>query len=160
MDYLRALLNEMRERAFAQREAPDQRHQVIEPDIFVLPSKQASLVCLLDDDPSVLKAASRLLDSAGWKVKPFTDPFAFLEYATTCRPRVAVIDIRMPTMNGLEVQTRLRTVSPSTRVIMLTSNDEPSVRSRAMEAGAFAFFLKSKANGDLVSGIASALSGS
>jgi FixJ family two-component response regulator len=125
-----------------------------------VPDKQPSLVCLLDDDPSVLKAASRLLDSAGWKAKPFSDPFAFLEYATALRPRVAVIDIRMPTMNGLEVQTRLRSVSPSTRVIILTSNDEPSVRSRAMEAGAFAFFVKSEANGDLVSGIASALNGS
>lgn len=121
--------------------------------------KQASLVCLLDDDPSVLKAAGRLLESAGWKVKPFADPFAFLEYATTCRPRLALIDIRMPTMNGLEVQTRLRSISPSTRVIILTSNDDPSVRSRAMEAGAFAFFVKSEANGDLLAGIASALNG-
>jgi FixJ family two-component response regulator len=121
--------------------------------------KQARPVCLLDDDPSVLKAASRLLDSAGWKVKPFTDPFAFLEYATTSRPRVALIDIRMPTMNGLEVQTRLRSISPSTRVIILTSNDDPSVRSRAMEGGAFAFFVKSETNGDLLARIASALNG-
>ena len=44
-----------------------------------LPSKQTSVVCLLDDDPSVLKAASRLLDSAGWNVEPFNDPIAFLE---------------------------------------------------------------------------------
>ena len=133
------------------------RHQLMGLDV---PSKQTSVVCLLDDDPSVLKAASRLLDSAGWKVEPFTDPFAFLEYATTCRPRVAVIDILMPAMNGLEVQARLRTASPSTRVIILTSRDDPSVRSRAMESGAFAFFLKSKANGDLLAAIKSALVGS
>jgi FixJ family two-component response regulator len=141
----------------AQSAAPTYRNGRVSVSV---PDKQPSLVCLLDDDPSVLKAASRLLDSAGWKAKPFSDPFAFLEYATALRPRVAVIDIRMPTMNGLEVQTRLRSVSPSTRVIILTSNDEPSVRSRAMEAGAFAFFVKSEANGDLVSGIASALNGS
>ena len=128
--------------------------------MFVLPSKRTSVVCLLDDDPSVLKAASRLLDSAGWKVEPFTDPFAFLEYAAVRHPRLAVIDILMPAMNGLEVQTRLRTASPSTRVIILTSKDDPSVRSRAMEGGAFAFFLKAKANGELLAAIKSALNGS
>ena len=48
----------------------------------------------------------------------------------------------MPVMNGLEVQRRLRNISPSTRVIILTSNDDPAVRSKAMEAGAVAFFLK------------------
>jgi two-component system, LuxR family, response regulator FixJ len=128
--------------------------------VFVLPSKQASVVCLLDDDPSVLKAASRLLDSAGWKVEAFTDPFAFLKYATICCPRVAVIDILMPVMNGLEVQTRLRSVSPSTRVIILTSKDDPLVRSRAMESGASAFFLKCAGNEELLAGIASAMNGS
>ena len=129
--------------------------------MLVLPSKRtSSVVCLLDDDPSVLKSASRLLDSAGWKVEPFTDPFAFLEYATNCRPRVAVIDILMPAMNGLEVQTRLRTASPLTRVIILTSKDDPSVRSRALEGGAFAFFLKAKANGELLATVESALNGS
>ena len=125
-----------------------------------LPSKQTSVVCLLDDDPSVLKAACRLLDSAGWKVEPFNDPIAFLEYATIRHPQLAVIDIVMPVMNGLEVQTRLRSASPSTRVIILTSRDDPSVRSRAMKSGAAAFFLKSAGNEKLLAGIASAMNGS
>ena len=129
-------------------------------ELALLPSKKASVVCVVDDDPSVLKAASRLLDSAGWKVKAFSDPVAFLEYATIHCPRVAVIDILMPAMNGLEVQARLRTASPSTRVIILTSKDDPSVRSRAMDGGAFAFFLKAGANGDLLAAIESALNGS
>ena len=125
----------------------------------MLPNNQASVVCLLDDDPSVLKAACRLLDSAGWKVEPFNDPIAFLEYATIRHPRLAVIDIVMPAMNGLEVQTRLRSASPSTRVIILTSRDDPSVRSRAMKLGAAAFFLKSAGNEELLAGIASAMNG-
>ena len=127
--------------------------------MFVLPSKQASVVCLLDDDPSVLKAACRLLDSAGWKVEPFNDPIAFLEFAAIRHPRLAVIDIVMPAMNGLEVQTQLRSASPSTRVIILTSRDDPSVRSRAMKSGAAAFFLKSAGNEELLAGIASAMNG-
>jgi FixJ family two-component response regulator len=58
------------------------------------------------------------------------------------RPRVAVIDVLMPVMQGLEVQKRLRSVSPTSRVIVITSKDDPSVRSKAMEAGAIAFFRK------------------
>ena len=123
-------------------------------------ANKASVVCVLDDDPSVLKAACRLLDSAGWKVEAFNDPIAFLEYATIRCPRVAVIDIVMPAMNGLEVQTRLRSASPSTRVIILTSKDDPSVRSRAMEWGAFAFFLKSAGERRTSRWIESAMNGS
>ena len=128
--------------------------------LALLPNKKASVVCVVDDDPSVLKAACRLLDSAGWKVEAFSDPIAFLKYAAVRHPRLAVIDILMPAMNGLEVQARLRTASPSTRVIILTSKDDPSVRSRAMDGGAFAFFLKAGANGDLLAAIESALNGS
>jgi two-component system response regulator EvgA len=93
-------------------------------------------------------------------VEPFNDPITFLEYATIRHPRLAVIDIVMPAMNGLEVQTRLRSASPSTRVIILTSRDDPSVRSRAMKSGAAAFFLKSAGNKELLAGIASAMNGS
>src|ERR1043166_6774612 len=89
-------------------------------------------VYLLDDDSSILKSTGRLLDSAGWKVEAFTDPITFLEQAAKHRPDVAVIDILMPEMCGLEVQTRLRRSSPSTRVIILTAKDDPSVRRIAM----------------------------
>jgi FixJ family two-component response regulator len=101
-----------------------------------------SPVCLLDDDPSVLKATGRLLDSAGWQVESFLDPLAFLEFAKTYIPKVVILDIIMPIVNGLEVQRRLRAISPSTRVIVLTSKDDPVTRSQAMDAGASAFFLK------------------
>ena len=70
-------------------------------------NKETSAVYLLDDDTSVLKATSRLLDSVGWKVEAFTDPIEFLERAATYCPELVVIDILMPEMNGLEVQTRL-----------------------------------------------------
>jgi FixJ family two-component response regulator len=113
-------------------------------------------VYLLDDDASILKSTGRLLDSVGWKVEAFTDPIAFLEQAAKHRPDVAVIDILMPDMNGLEVQTRLRCVSPSTRVIVLTAKDDPSVRRKAMNAGASAFFIKGVESGDFLSGVKAA----
>ena len=105
-------------------------------------NKETVAVFLLDDDQSVLKATSRLLDSVGWGVNAFTDPNTFLEHAATHCPELAIIDILMPQMNGLEVQTRLRHISPGTRVIMLTAKDDPSVRQMAMNAGASAFFIK------------------
>src|SRR6266481_3816123 len=113
-------------------------------------------VYLLDDDPSILKATRRLLDSAGWKVEAFSDPIAFLEHAAVHYPDLAVVDILMPDMNGLEVQTRLRSVSPSTRVIMLTANDDPSVRRIAMNAGASAFFIKGVQSEDFLVGVKAA----
>jgi FixJ family two-component response regulator len=111
---------------------------------------------LLDDDPSILKSTGRRLDSAGWKVEAFTDPIAFLERASTHCPDVAVIDILMPEMNGLEVQTQLRRVSPSTRVIVLTAKDDPSVHRMAMIAGASAFFIKGVESGEFLAGIKAA----
>jgi FixJ family two-component response regulator len=117
---------------------------------------QTSAVYLLDDDASALKATSRLLESEGWDVESFTDPFAFLEHARAHQPRVAVIDILMPAMNGLEVQTRLRSEAPSTRVVILTSKDDPSVRAQALRAGASAFFLKVADGHEFLAGIRNA----
>lgn len=113
-------------------------------------------VYLLDDDASILKSTGRLLDSAGWKVETFTDPIAFLEQAAVHFPGVAVIDILMPDMSGLEVQRRLQTISPSTRVIVLTSKDDPSVRNMAMNAGASAFFTKGVESGEFLAGVKAA----
>ena len=114
-------------------------------------------VYLLDDDSSVLKSTCRLLDSAGWKVEVFTDPVAFLERASTHCPDVAVIDIFMPEMSGLEVQTRLRRVSPSTRVIVLTAKDDPSVRRIAMNSCASAFFINGVGSGEFLAGVKAAV---
>src|SRR5207249_12230222 len=97
-----------------------------------LVSKSASTVWLLDDDPSVVEATSRLLASADWEVETFIHPDAFLRHAEIHHPRVVVIDIGMPRMDGLEVQRRLSGISPSTRVIVLTANDDRIVRWKAL----------------------------
>jgi two-component system, NarL family, response regulator DesR len=89
-------------------------------------------------------------------VEAFTDPIAFLEHAAIHCPDVAVIDVLMPAMNGLEVQTRLRSISPSTRVIVLTAKDDPSVRRKAMNADASAFYLKGVESGEFLAGIKAA----
>ena len=116
----------------------------------------AETVYLLDNDSSILKSTGRLLDSAGWKSEAFTDPITFLEQAAMHFPDIAVIDILMPDMNGLEVQTRLRRVSPSTRVIILTGKDDPSVCRMAMNAGASAFFIKGVRSEEFLAGVKAA----
>ncbi|PYK71536.1 MAG: two-component system response regulator [Verrucomicrobia bacterium] len=83
-----------------------------------------------------------MLSSAGLKAEPFSDPNKFLDYERIHRSPVAVIDIWMPIMNGLEVQSQLRDISPSTRVIILTAHDDPSLRATALKAGASAFLTK------------------
>jgi two-component system response regulator HydG len=114
-------------------------------------------ICLLDDDPAVLKGMSRLLSAANWNVKQFSDPEKFLVYAKTHRPPIAVIDVWMPIMNGLEVQSRLREISPSTRIIIFTGKEDPRVRSTALNAGASAFFTKPFDNQEFLTAIRMAL---
>jgi len=100
---------------------------------------------------------SRLLSAANWNVKQFSEPEKFLVYAKTHRPPIAVIDVWMPIMNGLEVQSRLREISPSTRIIIFTGKEDPRVRSTALNAGASAFFTKPFDNQEFLTAIRMAL---
>jgi two-component system response regulator FixJ len=99
-------------------------------------------IWLLDDDVSMLKALGRLMSSAGLIAEKFSDPIAFLARLKHARCRVAVLDVWMPQMNGLEVQACLRRDSPETRIIFMTGRDDPSVRQTALDGGAFAFLTK------------------
>ena len=99
-------------------------------------------IWLLDDDASMLKALGRLLMSAGFAVEKFSAPADFLSQLAHARCRVAILDVWMPDMNGLEVQTCLRRDSPETRIIFITGRDDPSIRQAAVDAGAFGFLSK------------------
>src|SRR6476469_3780225 len=99
-------------------------------------------IWILDDDASMLKALGRLMNSAGFIVEKFNDPATFLAKLQHAPCRVAVLDVWMPQMNGLEVQTRIRQESPETRIIFITGREDPSVRQTALDAGAFAFLRK------------------
>ena len=99
-------------------------------------------IWLLDDDASMLKALGRLLTSAGFAVEKFSNPADFLSELEQRECRVAVLDVWMPDMNGLEVQACLRRDSPKTRIIFITGRDDPSVRQTALDAGAFGFLAK------------------
>jgi FixJ family two-component response regulator len=102
----------------------------------------AATISVIDDDPSMLKALERLLLSVGLCARFFREPAGFLRYATNNPVRVALIDIWLPGMSGLELQKKLHAISPQTSVIVVTADDEDSVRSVAMKNGATAFFAK------------------
>ncbi len=99
-------------------------------------------IWLLDDDVSMLKALGRLMNSAGFIVEKFNDPATFLANLQHAPCRVAVLDVWMPQMNGLEVQACLRRDSPETRIIFISGRDDSAVRQNALNAGAIAFLAK------------------
>ena len=90
----------------------------------------------------MLKALGRLLTCEGYHVEKFSHPAAFLSAVEEKSCRVAILDVWMPEMNGLEVQEALRQESPDTRVIFISGRDDPSVRQTALDAGAFGFLSK------------------
>ena len=123
---------------------PTAAHQ---PEAFVeAASKRCAAngasICLLDDDLSMLKALDRLLTCEGFNVEKFSEPSVFLSTIGQAPCPVAILDVWMPDMNGLEVQEALRKDSPETRIIFISGRDDPSVRQTALEAGAFGFLSK------------------
>src|SRR5438046_8405869 len=90
----------------------------------------------------MLKALGRLMNSAGFIVEKFNHPVAFFARLEHAPCGVAILDVWMPDMNGLEVQAALRKDSPATQIIFITGRDDPSVRQAALDAGAFGFLTK------------------
>ena len=120
-----------------------------------MPSSET--ICLLDDEPSVLKALGRLLASEGLPAEKFCEPARLLEYARSCEVRLAVVDLRMPGMSGLEVLAKLRTISPETKVIVMTGENDRANRIDALAGGATAFFLKPFDDGAFLAAVRAAI---
>jgi FixJ family two-component response regulator len=102
----------------------------------------AEVVCLVDDDPSVRKSVSRLLESDGFSARAFSEPEAFLDHLATNSVPLAVLDIWMESMTGMELLAHLCAKSPDTRVIFITGHEDRAAETTVMQAGAFAFFIK------------------
>jgi FixJ family two-component response regulator len=102
----------------------------------------AEIVCLVDDDLSVLKSIERLLASDGFSVCAFNTPKEFLTYVQAHAVPLVVLDIWMEEMSGLEVQTQLSALSPQTRVIIITGREDQTAKLAALQSGVIAFFTK------------------
>jgi two-component system response regulator FixJ len=99
-------------------------------------------ICILDDDASVRNSILELLDSDGLKAQSFEDVEGFFAHARSNAVSLALVDVWMPESNGLQVQARLRKVSPETKVIMMTARETPTIRAAALQGGALAFLVK------------------
>src|SRR6266702_2658857 len=108
------------------------------------PSEKPSseIVCLVDDDPMVLRSTGRLLVSDGFAVRPFKKGEDFIAYVASHDVPLVVLDIWMEEMTGLEVLARLCAISPQTRVIVITAREDSAARITAMQIGIVAFFIK------------------
>lgn len=102
----------------------------------------AKEVCIIDDDPAVLRSLRYLLVAEGFDVRPFNKADAFLAYAADHQVPLVVTDIWMDEVTGLEVLARLCAISPKTRVIVMTAREDLAARATAMAIGPVAFFMK------------------
>jgi FixJ family two-component response regulator len=110
-------------------------------------------VFLIDDDPSVLKALTRLLQTAGYKTKAFSSSEAFLEEHDPSVPGCAVLDLTMPGLDGLELQQKLASKATGRPIVFLTGHGSVPVSVRAMRAGAVDFLLKPVKQVDLLDAV-------
>lgn len=113
-------------------------------------------VYLVDDDTRVLKALSRLLRANGYEVQPYTSPREFLDRHDPALPGCAVIDVSMPGLDGLELQSLLTAKGTKRPVIFLTGKGDVPTSVRAMKAGAVDFLTKPVRDRDLLDAIARA----
>jgi DNA-binding NarL/FixJ family response regulator len=115
-------------------------------------------VVIVDDHRLFVDALALLLgrDDRLEVIGTAGDGYAAIELAVAQHAEVAVIDVRMPEIDGLETARRIRRRSPQTRVILVTGLDDPRLKDQAREAGAVALLTKGALHEDLKEAILSA----
>lgn len=112
--------------------------------MYVAPAEIASpeIVCLVDDDPSIRQSVACLLEADEVAVRTFAEPEAFLTYIKANPVKLAIVDIWMKPMTGMELLAHLCAHSPQTRVIFITGRKDDTAKMIVMQAGASGFFVK------------------
>ena len=100
------------------------------------------IICLVDDDPSIRESVARLLEADELAVRSFSEAEAFLTYIKAHSVKLAIVDIWMTPMTGMELLAHLCAYSPQTRVIFITGRIDDTVKFMVMQAGASGFFVK------------------
>ena len=93
-------------------------------------------IALVDDDKNILASVTMLLEQEGYHVKSFSEPASALTALAGAPPDLAILDIKMPRMDGLELLRRLRQAAAELPVIFLTSKDEEIDELMGLNAGA------------------------
>lgn len=105
-------------------------------------SAATQTICLVDDDPGVLKALSRVLREEGWSVETFESAEAFLARSDQTAYGCLVLDVTMPGLDGLELQRRLAEAGHSLPIVFVTGYGDIPMSVRAIKAGAADFLTK------------------
>jgi len=117
----------------------------------------AATVCIVDDDPSILKALARLIETAGYRVKTYDRASAFLESRLPRGPKCLVLDLRMPGLGGLDLQRELAARGLTLPVVFLTGHGDVPSSVEAMKAGALDFLTKPVRSAVLLEAVRTAL---
>jgi two-component system response regulator FixJ len=99
-------------------------------------------IYVIDDDESARIGLGRLLRSAGFQVEIFGSAQDFLDHGPVENEGLIILDVRMPAINGLELQKRLAAKGSKPPIIFITGFEDPLARDEALKSGAIAFLQK------------------
>ena len=114
-------------------------------------------ILVLDDIPDAGLMLKRLLERKGHQVTVFTEEEKALAHIRGHQVEVAILDIRLKKMSGVEMLEEIRKISPATQVIMLTGYPTLETARRAQQLGAFDYCIKPIEKEELEEKVASAL---
>jgi FixJ family two-component response regulator len=117
----------------------------------------APIIAIVDDEESVRSALARLIRAAGFDVITFSSGADFLASLRERQPDCVLLDLRMPHMSGFDVQQGLSDAGMKLPVVLISSDDAPTSKTRALEQGACAYLLKPFDSGIVLNAIEAAL---
>lgn len=115
------------------------------------------IVAAVDDDFRVRESIKSLLESAGYAPLVFSSGEEFLQSGTLAAATCVITDVRMPGMDGIELQRRIRLERPRLPVILISAHDDSEIRQKAIDEGAVDFLYKPFDATDLLKIVQSAL---
>jgi FixJ family two-component response regulator len=118
------------------------------------------IVAAVDDDFRIRESIKSLLESAGYAPAMFSSAEEFLLSGTLTVATCVISDVRMPGMDGIELQRRIRLQRPTLPVILISAHHNAEVRQTAIDEGAVDFLYKPFDAADLLKIIQSALTNS
>jgi FixJ family two-component response regulator len=114
-------------------------------------------IAIVDDDDALRNSLDNLIRSVGFRAQGFSSAEAFLSSNQSHETACLILDVRMPGMNGLELQRQIVAANWQIPIIFITSHEDDDARARALEAGAVAFLYKPCREEDLLNAIDAAL---
>ena len=119
-----------------------------------------AVVATVDDDRRVRESVQNVLESAGYEAISFESAETFLLSGAMSSVACVIADVRLPGMDGTELQRQIRRERRQLPVILITAHDDDEVRDQALREGAVAFLVKPFDGGDLLDHVARVTSGS